>query len=142
MEICACYEIVPESHLLCWASREASSLPSNGSVHNFTTLQQHIDELTQEKFELQRGMDTQGKLTQSLAQENQILAEQFNKQGQVVEQLRKKIEQYEAELQAHGLALESVANERDACRTGAQETQERVKVRGSCRALICFGGLM
>jgi hypothetical protein len=46
----------------------------------FSALQQYIDELTQEKFELQRSVEQQGRLAATLAAENQALTEDFNKQ--------------------------------------------------------------
>ncbi|GMH40819.1 hypothetical protein BSKO_08723 [Bryopsis sp. KO-2023] len=97
------------------------------SAKRFASLQQHIDTLTQEKFELQRGLDTQMKLTQSLSEENQNFTEHCNRQSGTVEELKKRLEMYEAEMGAQALALENVANERDACRSGMQEFQERVK---------------
>jgi hypothetical protein len=41
-------------------------------------LQQYIDDLTQEKYELQRGMEQQSKLAASLASENEQLTQDFN----------------------------------------------------------------
>ena len=46
------------------------------------TLQQHIDELTQQKFELARGLEKQQQLAASLAAENQQLLDDFNRQVQ------------------------------------------------------------
>jgi hypothetical protein len=46
----------------------------------FAALQQYIDELTQEKFELLRGLEVQRKLAETLASENQTLTEDFNRQ--------------------------------------------------------------
>ena len=51
-----------------------------GRGQDFSALQQHIDELTTAKFELQRGMAQQGKLAASLAAENMRLSEDFNQQ--------------------------------------------------------------
>lgn len=48
-------------------------------MERFTALQEHIDKLTEEKFELQRALETQGKVTNSLSSENQELAESFNR---------------------------------------------------------------
>lgn len=47
---------------------------------NFSSLQRYIDELTQDKFELLRGLEVQRKLAETLAAENQALAEDFNRQ--------------------------------------------------------------
>ena len=53
---------------------------AGGRGQDFSALQQHIDELTTAKFELQRGMAQQGKLAASLAAENMRLSEDFNHQ--------------------------------------------------------------
>ncbi len=53
---------------------------ASGRGQDFSALQQHIDELTTAKFELQRGMAQQGKLAASLAAENMRLGEDFNQQ--------------------------------------------------------------
>ncbi len=56
----------------------------NGTVpakaNNFTQLQQHIDDLTKEKFELVRGLKEQQKMAAGLSEENLLLTEDFNRQ--------------------------------------------------------------
>ena len=58
---------------------EASSGPRS-NPKEFAALQQHIDELTQQKFELSRGLTAQQKMAQELAEENRNMAEDFNRQ--------------------------------------------------------------
>jgi len=57
---------------------------ANGTVpakaNNFTQLQQHIDDLTKEKFELVRGLKEQQKMAAGLSEENLLLTEDFNRQ--------------------------------------------------------------
>lgn len=53
--------------------------PSRANGEDFSTLQQHIDKLTEEKFELHRRLDMQSKVTQSLSSENQELTESYNR---------------------------------------------------------------
>lgn len=48
-------------------------------MERFTALQEHIDKLTEEKFELQRALETQGKVASSLSSENQDLTESYNR---------------------------------------------------------------
>lgn len=48
--------------------------------NNFTALQQHIDDLTKEKFELGRGLKEQQRMAASLAEENLLVTEDFNRQ--------------------------------------------------------------
>ena len=47
----------------------------------FKALQQHIDELTQEKYELMRGLSTQRKVQESLEAESERFASDFNRQA-------------------------------------------------------------
>ncbi|CAD7705397.1 unnamed protein product [Ostreobium quekettii] len=108
-------------------SRDPFGMPTAGNSYSFAGLQAHIDDLTQEKYELQRGMESQAKMAQSLAEENEALAERFNGQGRELEAARKELEQCRAEVRAQGMAMESLANERDGCKAGAQEALERVQ---------------
>ena len=51
-----------------------------GGNADFGALQQHIDELTGERFQLLRGLDGQRAVTEALTAENQALVEDFNRQ--------------------------------------------------------------
>ena len=57
-----------------------SGPPSDSRSQRFAALQQHIDEVTTEKLELQRGLAQQGKLAAQLASENMQLSEDYNQQ--------------------------------------------------------------
>ncbi len=48
--------------------------------NDFKALQQHIDELTEDKFALQRGLEQQSRLAGQLADENEALAQRHNDQ--------------------------------------------------------------
>eukprot|EP00884_Botryococcus_braunii_P021913 jgi/Botrbrau1/8405/Bobra.0237s0026.1 len=106
--------------------RLAQPPPKTGNA-NFSALQQYIDELTQEKFELLRALEVQRKLGETLASENQTLTEDFNRQGRQVVDARKEAERIRAEVAAQQLAVTAMAAERDACRTAVAETSERCK---------------
>lgn len=54
--------------------------PVTGDRDRFAALQQYIDELTQEKYELLRGMSGQRKVAETLEAQNQAIAEDFNRQ--------------------------------------------------------------
>jgi hypothetical protein len=56
------------------------ALTSQARALEFKALQQHIDELTDEKFVLQRTLDQQAKLADSLAQENEAITRRYNEQ--------------------------------------------------------------
>ena len=101
-----------------------SSLMSE-SGQQFTALQQHIEELTEDKMTLQRGLNRQQQMAEELSRENQMLTEQYNVQARTVESLQKKIQRYEDELEAQVLSLEGLSSERDTARTLAQEASSR-----------------
>ena len=65
--------------------------PSGGSRQQFEALQQHIDELTEEKLALTRGLAQQTRINGSLQDENEALAAQYNARGALVDELRKKV---------------------------------------------------
>ena len=53
---------------------------ANAKASNFSTLHQHIDDLTREKFELMRGLQEQQKVVATLSDENLTISERFNRQ--------------------------------------------------------------
>lgn len=60
-------------------SGPVSGSGGDGGRERFAALQQHIDELTAEKYELLRGMAVQQKVTETLEAQNQAIAEDFNR---------------------------------------------------------------
>ncbi|KAK9824965.1 hypothetical protein WJX74_010728 [Apatococcus lobatus] len=94
---------------------------------DFAMLQQHIMDLTQAKFELQRGLAQQQTLAATLASENESMTADFNKQAARVQQLSKQLEGSAAEIQAQQLALNAMAGERDAGRSIVAEASERAQ---------------
>ncbi|KAG6764618.1 hypothetical protein POTOM_032096 [Populus tomentosa] len=74
---------------------------------DFSALEQHIEDLTQEKFSLQRALDASGALAESLAAENSSLTDSYNQQRGVVNQLKSDMEQLQEEIKAHLVDLES-----------------------------------
>lgn len=57
----------------------------------FTALQQHIDELTEEKLQLARGLQQQTRINEQLSEENGELMRQYNARGTMVEELQRKV---------------------------------------------------
>ncbi|KAG5222420.1 protein BLISTER [Salix suchowensis] len=67
----------------------------------------HIEDLTQEKFSLQRALEASRALAESLAAENSSLTDSYNQQRGVVNQLKSDMEQLQEEIKAHLVELES-----------------------------------
>ncbi|KAJ6853309.1 uncharacterized protein M6B38_250305 [Iris pallida] len=98
---------------------------------DFTALEQHIEDLTQEKFSLQRALDTSQTLAQSLAAENSSLTDSYNQQGKVVSQLRSDMERLEKEIKAQLLAFESLKMEFANAQLECSAADERAKILAS-----------
>lgn len=101
--------------------------PATGDRDKFAALQQYIDELTQEKYELLRGMSSQRKVAETLEAQNQAIAEDFNRQAAQMGALREELAQLHAEVNAQRMALAAIAAERDAARSSAADSAERLK---------------
>uniref|UniRef100_A0A6N2N7W3 Coenzyme F420 hydrogenase/dehydrogenase beta subunit N-terminal domain-containing protein n=1 Tax=Salix viminalis TaxID=40686 RepID=A0A6N2N7W3_SALVM len=75
---------------------------------DFSSLEQHIEDLTQEKFSLQRALEASRALAESLAAENSSLTDSYNQQRGVVNQLKSDMEQLQEDIKTHLVELESV----------------------------------
>ncbi|KAB5545164.1 hypothetical protein DKX38_013276 [Salix brachista] len=106
-------------------SANANSMERNHEFYlpkqngDFSALEQHIEDLTQEKFSLQRALEASRALAESLAAENSSLTDSYNQQVTlcfahtttskrgVVNQLKSDMEQLQEEIKAHLVELES-----------------------------------
>ena len=79
----------------------------------FTVLEQHIQDLTEEKFALQRNLDKARAMAEGLASENSNLMNDFNNQGHVVNQLKEEIEILEGRIREQEVFARTVMGERD-----------------------------
>ncbi|CAL5416538.1 unnamed protein product [Camellia sinensis] len=75
---------------------------------NFAALEQHIEDLTQEKFSLQRALEASRTLAESLASENSALTDSYNQQGSVVNQLKSEMEKLQEEIKAQLVSVNYV----------------------------------
>ncbi|XP_026435870.1 protein BLISTER-like [Papaver somniferum] len=89
--------------------KQESFLPKHDE--NFAALEQHIEDLTQEKFSMQRSLDASRSLSESLAAENSSLTDSYNQQGALVNQLRLDMERLQEEIRAQLLEIESIKME-------------------------------
>ncbi|BBN16766.1 hypothetical protein MPTK1_7g09100 [Marchantia polymorpha subsp. ruderalis] len=87
--------------------------PTKSAVDDFSMLEQHIEDLTQEKFSLQRGLDAARALADTLVQENSALAEDYNKQGALVNELKDETERQNGEMRAQAVVVKNLKSERD-----------------------------
>ncbi|KAL1548319.1 protein BLISTER [Salvia divinorum] len=101
--------------------------------HNedFAALEQHIEDLTQEKFSLQRALEASRTLSESLASENSALTDSFNQQGTVVNQLKSDLERLQEEIKAQLVELEAVKMEYSNVLLECNAADERAKLLAS-----------
>ncbi|GJR01535.1 hypothetical protein Tco_0524519 [Tanacetum coccineum] len=105
----------------------------NSTKHNedFAALEQHIEDLTQEKFSLQRALEASRVLAESLASENTALTDTYNQQGSVVNQLKSDIERLQDEINAQLVEVEAVRTEYGNARLECIAADERAKLLAS-----------
>ncbi|XP_064977698.1 protein BLISTER-like [Musa acuminata AAA Group] len=98
---------------------------------DFAALEQHIEDLTTEKFSLQHALETAQGLAGSLASENSSITDSFNQQGKVITQLKSDMERLQEEIKAQMLALESVKLEYANAQLDCNAADERAKILAS-----------
>ncbi|GAB2233354.1 hypothetical protein Drorol1_Dr00002576 [Drosera rotundifolia] len=84
------------------------ALHSQSQNDDFAALEQHIEDLTQEKFSLQRAIEASRTLAESLAAENSSMTESYNQQASVVNQLKSEMESLQDEIKSQLGELESM----------------------------------
>ncbi|XP_050372278.1 protein BLISTER [Argentina anserina] len=104
---------------------------SSKQNEDFAALEQHIEDLTQEKFSLQRALEASRSLAESLASENSSLTETYNQQRSVVDQLKSDLETLQEEIKAHMVELEAVRNEYANAQLECNAADERSKLLAS-----------
>ncbi|XP_013593817.1 PREDICTED: CDKN2A-interacting protein [Brassica oleracea var. oleracea] len=72
---------------------------------DFSSLEQHIEDLTQEKFSLQRDLDASRALAESLASENSSMTDTYNQQRSIVNQLKDDMEKLNQQIQAQMVSI-------------------------------------
>ncbi|MCD9639194.1 hypothetical protein HAX54_023572 [Datura stramonium] len=98
---------------------------------DFAALEQHIEDLTQEKFSSQRALEASRALAESLAAENSALTESYNQQGSFVTQLKADIEKLQEEIKARLVELEAVKMEYANVKLDCNAADERAKLLAS-----------
>ncbi|GAB4825605.1 hypothetical protein Ancab_008479 [Ancistrocladus abbreviatus] len=106
-------------------------LHSQKQNEDFAALEQHIEDLTQERFSLQRALDASKALAESLAAENSSLTESYNQQASVVNQLKLEMEKLQVEINAQLGELESMRLHYTNAHLECSAADERAKLLAS-----------
>lgn len=107
------------------------SFYSTKQNEDFAALEQHIEDLTQEKFSLQRALEASRTLAESLASENSALTDSYNQQGSAVHQLKSDMENLQQEIKMHLVELESLKGECANAQLECSAADERAKLLAS-----------
>lgn len=97
----------------------------------FSALEQHIEDLTQEKFALQRALDTSKTLAESLETEISSLRESSTQQAKVCSELRSEIEGLQEEINYQMREVESLKLEYGNAQLECSAADERAKILAS-----------
>ncbi|XP_023742577.1 protein BLISTER [Lactuca sativa] len=108
-----------------------SNFNSAKQNEDFAALEQHIEDLTQEKFSLQRALEASRVLAESLATENSALTDSYNQQGGVVNQLKLDMERLQEEIKAQLVELEAMRIEYGNAQLECSAADERSKLLAS-----------
>ncbi|KAK1414175.1 hypothetical protein QVD17_29916 [Tagetes erecta] len=108
-----------------------NNFDSTKQNEDFAALEQHIEDLTQEKFSLQRALEASRALAESLATENSALTDSYNQQGGVVNQLKADIESLQHEINAQLVELEAMRVEYGNAQLECSAADERAKLLAS-----------
>ncbi|GLT47523.1 hypothetical protein SLA2020_212150 [Shorea laevis] len=98
---------------------------------DFTALEQHIEDLTQEKFSLQRALEASQALAENLAAENSSLTDNYNQQRSIVNQLKSDMEKLQEEIRAQLAELESFKMEYTNAQLDCTAADERANILAS-----------
>ncbi|KAG4156981.1 hypothetical protein ERO13_D02G032600v2 [Gossypium hirsutum] len=98
---------------------------------DFAALEQHIEDLTQEKFSLQRALEASRTLAESLAAENSSLTGSYNQQRSAVNRLKSDMESLQEEIKAQLAELESFKMEYANARLECNAADERANILAS-----------
>ncbi|KAG2602811.1 hypothetical protein PVAP13_5KG710100 [Panicum virgatum] len=109
-------------------NQTSQNFTTHGKDDDFAALEQLIEDLTKEKFSLQRTLQKSQELAENLATDNSALTDKFNQQAHVISQLTSDMERLQEEIQAQLLALESVRTEYANAQLECSAADERAKV--------------
>uniref|UniRef100_A0A7N0USF5 BLISTER n=1 Tax=Kalanchoe fedtschenkoi TaxID=63787 RepID=A0A7N0USF5_KALFE len=113
-----------------WREHE-STFHSVKQTDDFSALEQHIEDLTQEKFSLQKAVEASRALAESLAAENSALTDSYNQQGSVASQLKFEMEKLQEEIRGQSAELEAIKHEYHDALLECNAADERAKLLAS-----------
>ncbi|KAF5188029.1 Blister-like protein [Thalictrum thalictroides] len=113
------------------AMKWSHDFPTVKQDENFSALEQHIEDLTQEKFSLTRALEASRVLSESLAAENSSLTDSYNQQRNAVNQLKSEMESLQEEIKSQLLELESFKMEYSNTQLECNAADERAKILAS-----------
>ncbi|MCO5560870.1 hypothetical protein L7F22_014490 [Adiantum nelumboides] len=121
-------DTIPDKEKESEAQNQQEETQRHAENDDFAALEQHIDDLTQEKFALQRALEAARSLADSLSQQNSALTEDFNSQAAIINQLQEGLEKKNEEVTAQSLVLSSLMMERERAQQENNSAVERSQI--------------
>ncbi|XP_066313147.1 protein BLISTER-like [Miscanthus floridulus] len=122
------FSLPKEERSIQHGNQTFQNFTTHGKDDDFAALEQLIEDLTKEKFSLQRTVQKSQELAETLATDNSALTDKFNQQAHIISQLTSDMERLQEEIQAQLLALESVRTEYANAQLECNAADERAKV--------------
>ncbi|ESW17426.1 hypothetical protein PHAVU_007G238700 [Phaseolus vulgaris] len=110
---------------------EKNAYYSSSKNEDFAALEQYIEDLTKEKFSLQRALEASQVLAESLATENSTLTDNYNQQRSVVNQLKSDMEKLQEDIKAQLVELQAFKSEYTNAQLECNAADERAKLLAS-----------
>ncbi|KAK7355338.1 hypothetical protein VNO80_14593 [Phaseolus coccineus] len=110
---------------------EKNAYYSSSKNEDFAALEQYIEDLTKEKFSLQRALEASQVLAESLATENSTLTDNYNQQRSVVNQLKSDMEKLQEDIKAQVVELQAFKSEYTNAQLECNAADERAKLLAS-----------
>ncbi|KAF3490402.1 hypothetical protein F2Q69_00053543 [Brassica cretica] len=109
---------------------------------DFSSLEQHIEDLTQEKFSLQRDLDASRALAESLASENSSMTDTYNQQRSIVNQLKDDMEKLNQQIQAQMVVHGAIRDHQHWMQAVEYDEHEVQRCRSSDRQIMDIADLL
>ncbi|KAL2469562.1 blister [Abeliophyllum distichum] len=119
------------NHVMESSMENRHNFYSQKEDEGFAALEQHIEDLTREKFSLQQALEASRTLAQSLTAENSALTDSYNQQGGIVNQLKSDMGELQEEIKAQLVEIEALKIDYANAQLECNAADERAKLLAS-----------
>ncbi|KAL2463239.1 uncharacterized protein Fot_52895 [Forsythia ovata] len=119
------------NHVMESSTENKHNFYSQKEDEGFAALEQHIEDLTREKFSLQRALEASRTLAESLTAENSELTDRYNQQGSIGNQLKSDMGELQEEIKAQLVEIEALKIDYANAQLECNAADERAKLLAS-----------